>query len=100
MKIYIPVYTNGKRTYTEIETTRAAYHRWATGGATIICDGSCSSGDALYATPEDALAHGWGRGIGHYANALSARELDWKVFYNHVTGEHRVNRDYYRRDNR
>lgn len=94
MKVYIAVYANGKRTYDEIETTRAAYHRWATGGTTIICNGICSSGDAIYATPEDVLAHGWSRDLDRYAFTLNPRELDWKNYDNNVTDEHRVNRNY------
>lgn len=94
MKVYIAVYKNGKRTYDEIDTTRAAYHRWATGGTTIICDGISSSGDAIYATPEDALAHGWSRDLDHYAFTLSPRDLDWKSYDNAITDEHRVNRNY------
>lgn len=94
MKVYIPVYAHGKRTYDEIETTRAAYHRWATGGTTIICGGICLSGDALYATPEDALAYGWSRDLDHYAFTLNPRDLDWKSYDNAITDEHRVNRSY------
>ena len=93
MKVYIAVYANGKRTYDEIETTCAAYHRWVTGGTTIICHGICLSGDAIYATPEDALVHGWSRDPDHYAFTLNPRELDWKSYDNAVTNEHRVNRN-------
>lgn len=99
MKVYVPAFDGTKRSYDSIDTTRAAYHRWASGSTTVMCDGICHSGDALYATADAALTYGWSRGLDHYANALSARELDWKLFYNHVTGEYRVNRDYYRRDN-
>ena len=99
MKVYVPAFSGTKRTYDTIDTTRAAYHRWMNGSTTIICDGICYSGDTIYATPDDALAHGWSRDLDHYAFTLSPRDLDWKLFYNHVTGEYRVNRDYYRRDN-
>lgn len=94
MKIYVPAFSATKRAYESIETTRAAYHRWASGSTTIICDGICYPGDAIYATPDDALTYGWSRDLDHNANALSPRDLDWKVFENQVTGECRVNRNH------
>ncbi len=90
MKVYIPVYDHGKRTYDEIDTTSAVYHHWAHGGTTIFYCGLASSPDAIYATPGDALTYGWSRDLNHHANALNPRDLEWKIYHNHVTGERRV----------
>lgn len=90
MKVYIPLYANGKRTYEEIETTTANYEHWQFGNKTIFSNGICYPGYAIYATPDDALTHGWSSERDHYTFMLEPRDLVWLNYADARTGEIRV----------
>lgn len=84
MKVYIPVYENGRRAVA-VETTKATYHRDPDGYATVICDGICYSGDALYATHGDAM-RSWNRDFMSAMTRLSPHEITWAYYHNAITG--------------
>lgn len=87
MKVYIPVYENGRRAVV-VETTKAVFHRDPNGYTTVISDGICYSGGALYATHDDAM-RSWNRDFMSAVTRLSPRELTWAYYHNAITGETR-----------
>ena len=87
MKVYIPVYENGRRAVA-IETTKATFRRNAYGYTTVIANGTCYSGDALYANYDDAM-RSWNRDFMSAVTRLSPHELTWEYYHNAITGETR-----------
>lgn len=87
MKVYVPVYENGRRA-AALETENATYIRESNGGSTIIASGICYSGDAIYATRDDAMKT-WNCDLLGMAVRLSPNKLNWRYYHNALTGETR-----------
>lgn len=75
MKIYVPVYENGKRDAIEIESTQSRLIR-RPGGGTILYYGRCYCASLIFDNRDDAF-NAWNKRWN--PSALNPNNIEWRM---------------------